>query len=108
VKQVSKTITTIILVIILLYTLIFISGFHRNIYDYFANMPARGADVSYLNLLGISVILLCSAVFSALSYAMAKKKKRNPIGWAALGILLNVWSLIILYNLPSKANQKGS
>lgn len=48
------------------------------------------------------VLVLTSAIFGLIGYAFAKKSGRNPVVWAALGVILNFFVLMILPKLKRR------
>lgn len=101
-KKNTKFIAIGLLVVLLIFALVQSSGLSRTMYQMLISISRKRDSVYYLNLINIVLFLVFGGVFGFLGYKLARKKKRNTIGWTLLCVFFNLWAFLILYYLPYK------
>lgn len=90
--KLSITITAFVVTLILI--------FKNTFFKFFLTISNNDFFIKNIKLivsLYMGILILASAVCC---YRLSKKKKRNPVVWTILGMLFNVWPLLILWYLP--------
>ncbi len=96
----------IIVLLMLAGLALFLAVFGETIYHFFSNWLDHHFMIDNWQCFGLIYMCILMGLSAFFCFRLSKNKHRNPFLWTTLGLLFNVWPLLILFLLPPLRSKK--